>query len=97
MHPDDAVVLNLRDGERVSLTSRQGRGWSILRVTDIVPIGSVFMPMHWADLWSVGVSPNDLTTDSCDPISREPALKRCAVHVARYTCLAVGIKHRPPS
>jgi anaerobic selenocysteine-containing dehydrogenase len=84
MHPDDAAALGLHDGERVRISSRQGRAWSILRVDDAVPVGTVFMPMHWGDAWSLFASPNEAMTDDCDPISREPALKLCAVSVRRY-------------
>ena len=84
MHPDDAAALALHDAQRVEIVSRQGRAWSILRVTADTQVGVVFMPMHWANLWSNGASPNELVNDSCDPISREPALKRCAVRVSAY-------------
>jgi anaerobic selenocysteine-containing dehydrogenase len=84
MHPDDAAASGLHDGQRVQIVSRQGRAWSRLRVDQDVPAGTVFMPMHWADLWSLGASPNETMSDACDPISREPALKRCAVRVSAY-------------
>ncbi|HMO25729.1 MAG TPA: molybdopterin dinucleotide binding domain-containing protein, partial [Tepidisphaeraceae bacterium] len=44
----------------------------------------VFMPMHWGDLWSGAASPNEATLDACDPISRQPGLKLCAVNVRTY-------------
>lgn len=84
MHPDDAVALGLHDGERVEITSRQGSAWSILRIDAAAQVGTVFMPMHWGDSWSLFVSPNEAVIDDCDPISREPALKLCAVSVHRY-------------
>jgi anaerobic selenocysteine-containing dehydrogenase len=66
------------------IESRQGRAWSTLRVEDAVPIGTVFMPMHWGDAWSSFASPNEATADACDPISKEPAVKFCAVNVRQY-------------
>ena len=84
MNADDAAALNLVDGQRVEITSRQGRARSVLRVSHDVRVGVVFMPMHWGDLWSEAASPNEVTTDTCDPISRQPALKRCAVHVQAW-------------
>jgi anaerobic selenocysteine-containing dehydrogenase len=96
MHPDDAIALELRDKQRVEITSRRGSAWSILRITDAVPIGVVFMPMHWADLWSRGSSPNEATTDASDPISKEPALKLCAVSVQPYTAQAAEAEIATP-
>jgi anaerobic selenocysteine-containing dehydrogenase len=84
MHPDDAGALGLRDGQRVQIASRRGRAMSALRVDDGMPIGTVFMPMHWNDLWAERASPNEVTTDACDPISRQPGLKCCAVSVMAY-------------
>lgn len=84
MHPDDARALNLHDGQRVEVVSRTGRAWGALSVDDATSVGVVFMPMHWADLWSAGASPNETMSDACDPISREPALKYCAVRVGPY-------------
>ena len=84
MNPDDAAALNLGDNARVEIRSRQGKAWSVLRITTDVPVGVVFMPMHWGDLWSEGASPNEATSDACDPISREPELKLCAVSVCAY-------------
>ena len=84
MHPDDARALGLHDGQRVEIHSRQGRAWSILRVSGNISVGVVFMPMHWGDLWSGAASPNEATLDACDPISRQPGLKLCAVNVRAY-------------
>ena len=84
MHSEDAIALRIHDGQRVEILSRRGRAWSILRVSDEMAIGVVFMPMHWGNLWSHGASPNEATTDARDPISRQPALKLCAVAVSAY-------------
>ena len=81
MHPDDAAALDLRCGQAVVLRSRRGRCRTILRLDPALPRGTVFMPMHWNELWSHAASPNELTTDASDPISRQPALKCCAVAV----------------
>ena len=43
---------------------------------------SVFMPIHWNDLWAAAASPNEATTDAADPISKQPSLKGCAVSVS---------------
>jgi sulfite reductase (NADPH) flavoprotein alpha-component len=84
MQPDDAAALGLSNGDCVSIQSRQGQAHSELRITSIVSVGVVFMPMHWANLWSPGASPNEAIGSSArDPMSSEPAMKYCAVRVTR--------------
>ncbi len=81
MHPEDAAALGLCDGQRVAVQSVRGRANSVLRIDDNITAGTVFMPMHWNELWAEAASPNEVTTDNADPISRQPALKCCAVAV----------------
>lgn len=85
MNPADAATLDLRDGQFVEVASRRGCANGVLRVDDATPPGTVFMPIHWNDLWARGASPNEVTTDDADPISRQPALKACAVAVRPRT------------
>src|SRR5690349_6496723 len=93
MHPADAAELGLADGQRVEVESRRGKGWTVLRVDDGTPTGTVFQPMHWADEWARGASPNEATTDATDPVSKQPALKMCAV-VVRPSGSAPGAADR---
>src|SRR5665213_248415 len=87
IHPDDAAALGLREGQEVEVQSRRGSAHGPMRIDPAAPIGTVFMPMHWNDLWSQAASPNEATSDATDPISRQPALKYCAV-VVRACCNA---------
>ncbi len=84
MHPDDAAAIGLRNGQRVEIRSRRGHATSALRIDATVPVGTVFMPMHWNDLWAKWASPNEATTDAADPLSHQPALKCCAVAISAY-------------
>ena len=81
VHPDDATALGLEEGEPVEVRTRRGAARADVRLNRATPVGTVFMPIHWNDLWSEGASPNEATTDAADPISRQPALKHCAVAV----------------
>ncbi|MRG92291.1 molybdopterin-dependent oxidoreductase [Polyangium spumosum] len=83
MNPEDARELGLAEGARVLVKSRRGEAKTVVRVTRDIGPGVVFMPMHWNDLWEVGASVNEVTTSETDPLSKEPALKRCAVSVER--------------
>jgi anaerobic selenocysteine-containing dehydrogenase len=81
MHPEDAAALRLEDGQQVEIRSRRGTAVSPLRIDEAIPVGTVFMPIHWNELWSPGASPNEASSDDKDPISKQPALKYCAVAV----------------
>jgi anaerobic selenocysteine-containing dehydrogenase len=81
IHPSDAAELGLADGQPVHVTSRRGRTSGTAKVDATLSAGVVFLPIHWNELWAPHASPNEATTDEHDPISKEPALKRCAVSV----------------
>jgi predicted molibdopterin-dependent oxidoreductase YjgC len=81
INPADAAELGLADGQPVHVTSRRGRTASTAKLDTSLSAGVVFLPIHWNELWSPGASPNEVTTDDADPVSKEPALKCCAVAV----------------
>ncbi len=81
MSAPDAEKLGLHDGQFVEVESRRGCANGVLRVDGAAPRGTIFMPIHWNDSWAHRASPNEATTDAADPISRQPALKACAVTV----------------
>jgi anaerobic selenocysteine-containing dehydrogenase len=85
IHPSDANDLNLRDGQRVQVHSRRGVAHSVLRFDADVPPGVAFMPIHWNELFAPTASPNEATTDAVDPISKQPALKCCAIRIEADT------------
>jgi anaerobic selenocysteine-containing dehydrogenase len=81
MNPSDARALTLRDRQRVRVHSRRGVARSVLRVDRDVPPGVAFIPIHWNELFASGASPNEVTTDAADPLSKQPSLKSCAIRV----------------
>jgi len=87
MHPSDAAELGLADGEHVAIASRRGRALAVLRLDSSISPGVVFMPIHWNELSSPAASPNEVTTDSVDALSLQPALKHCAVGVKAESSL----------
>lgn len=95
MHPEDARALGLRDGQRVLVRSRRGSAQSIVRIDPQTPVGTVFMPIHWNDLWGKAASPNEATTDLFDPLSKQPALKFCAISISAAAMEEVGPKSVP--
>jgi len=76
MHPDDATKLGLKNGVRVKIASRQGEIATLLKVSDEVLPGELFMPFHY------GESPvNELTRDELDPDSKIAPFKLTACKV----------------
>jgi anaerobic selenocysteine-containing dehydrogenase len=83
IHPQDAAELQLETGDAVTITSRRGEARSTVQIDPSISPGVVFVPIHWNELWGPAASPNEATTDATDPVSFQPALKCCAVRVAK--------------
>ena len=74
IHPDDASLLGIRDGAKVTVTSRRGAVTVNAKIDDGVQPSQLFMPMHYAET-------NWLTFPAFDPYSFEPAYKAAAVRI----------------
>ena len=74
VHPVDLAGLGLASGDRVRIRSR----WAVVEcravATSTVQPGQIFMPMHYGET-------NLLTRPECDPHSRQPSYKYCAVRL----------------
>ena len=78
LNPQDALALDIADGEMVRVTSRRGEVTARAKVTEASPPGVVFMTFHFAE------SPvNILTNPALDRISKIPEYKVCAVRVEK--------------
>jgi formate dehydrogenase alpha subunit len=80
MNPEDAVVLQLVDGEIVRARSRRGQITLPVRITDKVHKGMVFMPFHYKE-----AAANLLTNDALDPKCKIPEAKVCAIRIEKMT------------
>lgn len=79
MNPRDAKKLKLEQGDYVQVSSRRGSVEKIiLRVTETIAPGQIFIPFHYAE-----ANANNLTVSACDPISREPNYKQAAVRIEK--------------
>ncbi len=78
IHPQDARRRNINDGDEVLITSRRGEATLHARITDKVPLGTVFAPFHSARRMI-----NRTVNDTVDPFSFEPEFKVSAVDVQR--------------
>ncbi|WTI71658.1 molybdopterin-dependent oxidoreductase [Streptomyces sp. NBC_00728] len=83
LHPEDAVVLGVADGDSVEVASRRGRAVLPAVVSDRVRPGCCFAPFHWNDLFGEYLSVNAVTSDAVDPLSFQPEFKVCAVSLTK--------------
>ena len=76
IHPADAEMHGIRNGDPVKVQSR--RGVVVLRatVTEKTSVGVLFIPFHFAE-----AAANLLTNDALDPQAKIPEFKACAVQV----------------
>ncbi len=76
--PEDANRLNIKNGEKVKVSSRRGQIDIKAKVTDMVSQGIVFIPFHFKE-----AAANVLTSRELDPVAKIPELKSCAVRVEK--------------
>lgn len=74
--PKDAAAEKIKNGDKVSLTTRRGSIEAKAWITDEVPDGLVFITFHFAESCA-----NKLTNPVLDPASGMPEYKVCAVKV----------------
>jgi len=76
IHPADAEIHGIRDGDPVRVESRRGKIFLRALVTEKTSVGLVFIPFHFAE-----AAANLLTNDALDPQAKIPEFKACAVQV----------------
>jgi formate dehydrogenase alpha subunit len=82
VNPEDAERLGISDGDRIKVISRRGELTASTDVTEVVPVGLVYMSFHFAE------SPaNILTSHAVDPVSKTPEYKVCAVRIEKIKTL----------
>ncbi len=77
---EDAEKLELTDGDWVWVISRRGRIKSPVEITERSPKGLVFMAFH-----SPETRTNLITSPACDPVTKTPEFKYCAVKIEKFT------------
>ena len=80
LHPEDAAVAGIANGDKVILTTRRGEltltAWLNGRARP--PKGSIFVPFFDEKRLA-----NLLTLDVFCPISKEPDYKKCAARIRK--------------
>jgi formate dehydrogenase alpha subunit len=78
INPEDALALGIADGDMVRVVSRRGAVTARAKVTEVSPVGVVFMTFHFAE------SPtNQLIGPALDPVAKIPEFKVSAVRVEK--------------
>lgn len=76
INPTDAKKYQLRERQRIRISSRRGSILCAARLTDKVPPGQIFIPFHFSE----GAA-NALTNNALDSESGIPEFKVCAVRI----------------
>ena len=76
IHPADAEIHGIRNGDPVKVQSRRGEIVVRATVTEKTTVGVVFLPWHFHE-----AAANLLTNDALDPQAKIPEFKACAVQV----------------
>jgi ferredoxin-nitrate reductase len=85
IHPDDALRLDLNEGDLAVITSRRGDVRVKAKISPEIKKGVVFLPMHWGKILANDLNrANNITSTRLDPLSKEPDFKYCAVNVVKY-------------
>lgn len=74
INPRDAKQEEIRPNSQVTIQSQRGKISARAYLTQSVPPGQVFIPMHYQET-------NQLTLAHFDPYSRQPSYKNCAVRI----------------
>jgi len=85
IHPDDAVLRNIREGDVVVVENDRGQVRVSAKITDEIKRGVVFLPMHWGKVLNNDLGrANNITSMRVDPMSKEPDFKFAAVQVKKF-------------
>jgi len=77
INPKDAKKLKVKSGDRVKIGSYRGSvEHLIVKVSEVVREGSVFVPFHFSEQLI-----NTVTIAEFDPKSHEPNFKQCAINL----------------
>jgi formate dehydrogenase major subunit/formate dehydrogenase alpha subunit len=74
----DAVTYDLKEGDKVVVSSRRGEITARVKISAKAVEGTIFIPFHYAR-----AAANKLTNAVLDPVSGIPELKVCAVKIAK--------------
>ena len=81
IHTEDANKHNVLPESLVNVCSEWGEVTVRACISDEVPRGMVFMPMHWNDQYASNAVTDKLVNPNCDPFSGQPEFKHTPVSI----------------
>lgn len=81
LHPEDAAVAGLAQGDLAALSNRRGRVTGLVHLDEGLSPGQVFSPIHWNDQFSGDACINKLIPAVTDPVSGQPQTKYAPVEL----------------
>ena len=96
--PVDAAHASIEPADIVELASARGRVQARALITERQRPGSLFMPMHWSEVWASRARVDTLISATLDPVSGQPASKSERVTLGRWPARSFAyllLPHRP--
>jgi assimilatory nitrate reductase catalytic subunit len=84
MHPQDALLSGVREGELARVTSEWGAMVARVQHGGGIPRGSVFIPIHWNGQTASDARVGAVVNPVVDPVSGEPEFKHTPVRVEQF-------------
>ncbi|MFM0466735.1 nitrate reductase [Paraburkholderia strydomiana] len=84
MHPQDALLCGVREGDFARVSSRWGAMVARVQYGGGMARGSVFVPIHWNDQVASDARVGAVVNPSVDPLSGEPEFKHTPVRVDKF-------------
>ncbi len=81
VHPADAASFEVIEHDLVNISSRWGEVTVRADITDEVPRGMVFVPIHWNDQYASDAVVDKLVNPDRDPLSGQPEFKHTPVAI----------------
>jgi len=81
VHSTDAKHYKIAADNLVEVNSAWGNATVRACINDDVPVGMVFMPMHWSDQYASNAVVDKLVNPNCDPFSGQPEFKHTPVAI----------------
>ena len=84
MHPQDALLCGVREGELARVSSAWGAMVARVQHGGGIARGGVFVPIHWNGQTASDARVGTLVNPAVDPVSGEPEFKHTPVRVERF-------------
>jgi assimilatory nitrate reductase catalytic subunit len=84
LHPQDALLCGVREGELARVTSRWGAMVARVQHGGGIARGSVFVPIHWSGQTASDARVGAVVNPAVDPVSGEPEFKHTPVRIEPF-------------